>query len=152
MKTRVARGQEHAHGRRCEQGVALIITVLMLSLVGAIAIAAIEHSGEELASGGRTRASTRTLHAANAGIEFALNRLAQSPPNTDAFDITLPNGVNVQSRSRDDAGPQPIVSVASELFLVNVTATAPDGSTAEIEIKAGAGSGGVDSVAVSSGY
>ncbi len=153
---RADRTMRRAPERRREEGVALFLTVLILMLVGAIAIAAIEFSGEELKSGSRSRASARALFAADAGIDFALNRLGQSPPNLAPFNITLPNGVIVESRSRDDTTPQPIAPAgtgpapagysinlgsgsgfSSELYLVNVTATSPGGTATELEVKVG---------------
>ncbi len=157
-----------AGAARHEQGIALLMSVLILLLMGAIAIAAIEYSGEELAAGGRARSSAKTLAGADAGIQFALNRLSQLPPDVTAFTVTLPNGVNVQSRRRDQGAPQPIQdlgttggparvdghminiggggpSFSNNFFLVNVTATDAAGATAELEVKAGgltAGSGG----------
>ncbi len=140
------------HGREREQGLALLVTMFILFLIAAIAMTSIRHSGEEAAGSGRTRAAMRALYAADAGIQFAINRIAQSPPQLDAFDITVPGNRQVQSRTRSDAGPLPIaqtgtgappegysINVGSgyvnELFRVNVTAEGQDLGVAQLEAK-----------------
>ncbi len=146
----------------------MLMSVMILLLMGVMAIAAIEFSGQELAAGGRSRSSAKTLSGADAGIQFALHRLSQLPPDLTPFTVTLPNGVTVQSRRRDEGAPQPIEdlgtvgaptradghminiggggpSFSNNFFLVNVTATDAAGATAELQVKAGgltAGSGG----------
>jgi hypothetical protein len=140
--------------RAREEGVALMISVLVLLLVSAMAISAIEHSGEERAAGARLRSAARTLYAADAGIQIVMNRLAQSPPNPNAIDVTLSGGVSVQSRERNDTAPMDFSSegpgppppgfqlnigsgFSSAIYLANVTAVAPDGSATELETKLG---------------
>ncbi len=149
---------------RHEQGIAMLMSVMILLLMGIMAIAAIEYSGQELAAGGRSRSSARTLAGADAGVEFALNGLSKVPPDLSAFNVTLPNGVNAQSRRRDQAGPVPLTDLGGSgmagvegysinigaggptfsqtFFLVNVTATDAAGATAELEVKAGGLAGG----------
>ncbi len=138
------------------------MTVFILLLVGAVAIAALENSGEEAAASGRSRAATRAVYAADAGVELAMSHIAASPPDVTAFDVDLGGGRLVQSRTRADTSPQPIAMAGmgpppegyaintgsgyvNEVYLVNVTSPSPDGTTAEIEARLGrleAGSGG----------
>ena len=142
----------------------MLMSVMILLLMGVMAMAAIEYSGQELAAGGRSRSSTRTMAGADAGVEFALHRLSRVPPDLSAFSVTLPNGVNAQSRRRDQGAPMPIIDLggsgmagvegytinigaggptfSNNLFLVNVTATDAAGATAELEVKAGGLAGG----------
>jgi hypothetical protein len=151
-----------AVGRREEAGIALLVTVFVLLLMGAIAITAIGHSGQEATASATGRVKKRTFHGADAGIQVALRRLAEEPPNQVPFDIDLGGGRTVQSRSRSDATPQPIprlgvgpppegfsINVGSgyinEIFLTNVTASSPNATTVELEAKLGrlsANSGG----------
>ena len=67
-------------GRR-EEGVALLITVLLLLLVAALVADSIGHSGSESVSSARARNAARALHATNGGMQVAVARLSQSPPN-----------------------------------------------------------------------
>ena len=137
--------------RRRKEGIALLVATLALMLIGVIAIAAIGHSGGESASAARARNTTRSIHAADAGIQLAINRVRQNPPRMDAVDIII-DGRSVQSRRRSVSGAQPIAQVGtgappegysanvgagyvSKLFLVPVTAASPDGGVSEIEAK-----------------
>ena len=146
-----ASGINEPADRRREQGIALLVATLALMLVGVIAIAAIGHSGEESASAARARNTTRSIHAADAGIQFAINRVRQNPPRLDPVDIVI-DGRSVQSRRRTVPGAQPIAQVGTgappegysanigagylnEFFRVPVTAASPDGGISEIEAK-----------------
>ena len=79
--------------------------------------------------------------------------LFQTPPNLNGFDINLADGANVQSRTRDQVGPQSLnqislgtpkegygigvgsgVGFISRVFLTNTTGTA-GGSTVELQAK-----------------
>jgi hypothetical protein len=139
--------------RRREQGVALLVSVLALAQIGAITLAAIENSGRESTASGRSRASIRTLHAADAGFQLATNRLSQNPPNLALINMTVGNRT-VQSRTRTQASPQPIGFVgngsapagysvnvgsgyASDVYLITITATGSNGASSEIEAKFG---------------
>jgi len=138
--------------RRSERGSGLLITMLVTLLVGAIAVAAIDRAGQEAAAGGRMRSAVRILHAADSGIELARMRLTQDPPNTNPIAIILDDGTRVESRRRTEATPQPLKrdgfgpppegfeldagsTIQNEVYLINITATSPAGSTAEIEAK-----------------
>lgn len=143
-----------ACARRREQGAALLVTSLILVVVGALAFTAMRNSEIESTSSARSRANTRTFYAADAGIQLAVNRLAQEPADLSAFDVDLANDLNVQSRTREEATPQALdqiglgetqegetlgvgagVGSVTRVYLVTVTASAPNGSTAEVEAK-----------------
>ncbi len=145
---------------KSQEGVALLVTVFVLLLIGAVAIAAIGQSGQEAASSARTRAAMRALLAADAGVEVALGHLAVS--DESPFDVDIGDGIRVQSRTRDDAGPQDITLASpggpppdeyglpsasgttygdtgffTDVFLINVTSSLPDGSVAQVEARLG---------------
>ncbi len=156
MEPRSAKRAGPIRSHRHEQGIAMLVAVLILMLMGTIAIAAIQFSGEEWAAGGRSRASAQSFYAADAGLQVALNHLAQTPLDDDPIDLTLPNGLNVQSRTPADTAAQEIPQIGStgapegyslnigagfsgQVYLVNMTASRPDGTTSEIEMKVTAG-------------
>jgi len=131
----------------------MLVTVLVLVLVSMLSLAALESSKQESTAGARSRSTTRSLHVADAGVQLALSRLTQSPPNLTAFDIDLVEGANVQSRARSETSPkdlgQSAIGEAAEgyavnvgvgagfvhrIYRLNVTASA-GGSTAEVEAK-----------------
>ena len=137
-----------------EDGAALLVTSLVLLLVGMLAISSIQNAEQESTAGGRARATTRTLYAADAGIQLALGRLAQSPPNLIAFDLDLADGANIQSRSRTETVPATIkpvgtnhgeegyalnvgagASSTSTVYQVNVTASYSNAAAAELEAR-----------------
>jgi Tfp pilus assembly protein PilX len=143
----------HRRPETREQGMALLLSAVILMLVSMLAFSAMQHSEQEATSGARSRSTMRTIYAADAGIELALSRLTQSPPNLSAFNVGLADGANFQSRTRTQGSPQLLaqagigepeegyslnvgagVSHVSRVFLVNVTATA-GGSTAELEAR-----------------
>jgi hypothetical protein len=130
---------------------ALITAVLLLLLISATIVSTIEFSGQEYQAGGRARASSRNLYAADSGIQFGLNRI-QAPRDLDPFSFTLTDGTVVESRARSDSTPQAIsadgigqppdgmqINIGSgyvnELFELTVTAEATNGATTELETK-----------------
>jgi hypothetical protein len=136
-----------------QEGAALIIAVVALLMVAAIGMSALQHTQEESTAGARSRNAAHTLQAADAGIQFAIARLAQTPPKLDAFSIGI-DGVTVDSRTRGDGTPQNLdqadmgeppegyainvgsdSSFAGRVFEVNITATAPTGAVAELEAR-----------------
>lgn len=142
--------KRHRDDRR-EEGVALLITVILILLVGVLVLTSIGHSGDESVAGARARSTSRALHAADGGMQLALTRIAQVPPNTNPIAITISN-LSVQSRTRADATPQNLDSLGagpapegysvnvgsgyvSQLFLVDMTSLGPTGSTAELQAK-----------------
>jgi hypothetical protein len=136
-----------------ERGTALLITVLVMLLVSAVAMASLNQAGQESAAGGRTRATTRNFYAADSGIQLARKRLGSSPPDTTPFSVVLDGGRTVESRRRSETGPQPLIrtgygpppagheinlgssNFSNEIYLINITSTAPGGTTAEVEAK-----------------
>jgi len=67
--------------RRSEAGVALLIAIFVLLLIGVTAIALILSSGTESALAGNYRSSASSYYAALAGIEEARGRLLPSNPD-----------------------------------------------------------------------
>ena len=140
--------------RKRKKGFTLLIITLVLVIMSLFALSGMRNSDRESSTAGRSRNTTRTLAAADSGLQLALSRLAQSPPNLLAFDVDLADGANVQSRTRNDAGPKDLeeldptqdkvsgygmnsgaaVASVSRVFLVNATATA-GGSTVELQAK-----------------
>ena len=54
---------------------ALLIAVILLLLMSALGLAALQHSGDESAGGGRSRRKDATLYAAEAGQVMAQSRM-----------------------------------------------------------------------------
>lgn len=143
--------QRALRDRKREQGVTLLITVILILLVGILVLTSIGHSGDESVAGARARSTSRALHAADGGMQLAFTRVTQEPPLTIPIDINIGN-MSVQSRTRADATAQNIDSLGSgpppegygintgsgfvaELFQVDMTSLGPTGSTAELQSK-----------------
>jgi len=142
----------HVHSQeKHEQGLILLMTMFILMLIGVIAIDTIGQSGSESAISGRSRNTIRTLHAADAGIQLAVSRLFQSPPNLDPISIIFA-GRTVESRARAVSDAEDLAfagagktpdglsinigeSYVTEGYEVVITAVSKDGSVAEIESK-----------------
>lgn len=95
---------------RGEEGIALLVAVLLLLVLSAVAVASIDHSGSEAELSGRMRRTMATFQAADGGIEFAESRLARTPPRLDPFNVTYANGSTVRSGTRTDGAAQQIIS------------------------------------------
>ena len=138
---------------RGDAGFALVTAMVVLMLVSAVVSNLIGYSGTEAQSSSRSRASLKNVYAADSGIQLSLQRL-QLPRDLTAFTYTMTDATLVESRSRDDALPQPIspagvgpppdgysINVGggflNELFLLNVTASAANNGVAELEAKLG---------------
>jgi Tfp pilus assembly protein PilX len=139
--------------RRREAGAALFVTVLVLVLVALLALASIRNAEEESTGGGRSLSNSKAFHAADAGIQLALTRLMQSPPNLNPINVAL-TSANVQSRRREQTSAQALqqvgnsgadkdgysvnvgasVGLVQRVFVVNSTST-DSGSTVELEAK-----------------
>ena len=136
-----------------EHGFALVTAIVVLLMVSAVVSNLIAYSGEEASSSARSRASLENLYAADSGIQLSVERL-QLPRDLTAFNYTLANGTLVESRSRNDAAPEPISAAGigpppdgysinvgggflNELFLLNVTASAANNAVTELEAKLG---------------
>ena len=76
-------------GREGEQGFALLITVFLVLLLSFLVLISIGHSGDEQVSGARARSASRALHAADAGIQLAISRIAQDPPDMTELDCPM---------------------------------------------------------------
>ncbi len=76
--------------RQSEEGIALLIAIFVLLLIGVVAIALIVSSGTESALAGNYRYSTTVYYAAVAGLEEARARLRSNNPNS--FNNTTPPG------------------------------------------------------------
>ena len=146
-------GRRPAACARYERGAALLITAVVLSLMSVLAFTAIRHAEQESTSGGRSRSATRAVHAADAGVELALIRLAETPPNLDPINENLTDGATLQSRTRTQGAAQDLdqigmrtgaegysVNVSSgvahltRVFQIHVTADSA-GAVAEVEAK-----------------
>ena len=119
--------QSQTRASRRERGFALLVTVFVLILVGAIAISAIGHSGEEATSSARTRAAKRALFGADGGIQLAAARIAASPVVDDSFTVDLENGLTIESRTRSQTTPQKI-AMYKEMALAS---EAPEANSVE---------------------
>ncbi len=75
--------------RQSEKGIALLIAIFVLLLIGVMGIALIVSSGSETALAGNYRASTNVYYAAVAGLEEVRSRLRNNTPNS--FNNTDPN-------------------------------------------------------------
>jgi Tfp pilus assembly protein PilX len=135
-----------------QEGLALLTTAVVLVLVALLAVAALDDASRESTAGGRSRAATRSVHAADAGLQLARTHLTETPPNLTAINVSY-GGATIQSRSRSQSTPQtleqvgigeapegysvnigPGASFFNRLYQINVTATAGE-SAAELEAK-----------------
>jgi hypothetical protein len=139
--------------RRRETGAVLLFAVIMLVLLSAIGIAAMDRSSADLQQSGSSRRTARTFHAADGGIQIAASRLMEVPPITDAFSVNLEDGTTVRSGPRTAASAQPItmvgsgpppdgdcINVGTSCFrtdLYQATATALEAGNSSVEIDAG---------------
>ena len=76
------RARKTIRKRRNEAGIALLIAIFILLLIGVVAIALIVSSGTETALAGNYRSSTGVYYAAVAGLEEARARLRSNDPNS----------------------------------------------------------------------
>ena len=151
MNSKRNRADTHSRGR--EAGFALVTALVVMVLVSAVVSNLIGYSSEEAQSSARSRSSLKNVYAADSGIQLSLQRL-QLPRDLTAFNYVLADTTVVESRSRDDAVPQPIspegigpppdgysINVGggfvNEIFLLNVTAEAANNGVAELEAKLG---------------
>jgi hypothetical protein len=138
---------------RDEQGVAMVLAVLLLLLVTGVGIAAINHAGSETAMTGSARRTLSTFFAADAGIHVAINQLARPTPDLNPFTLNL-GQTTIRSGTRADAVAQPIVAAGSgpppdgyginqgsgfrsRMYRANVTALYPNAGASELDAKFG---------------
>ena len=153
-----ARRLRSTAARKRERGAALLITTMMLVVLAALAFTSMRYSEQESTGSARSRAGTRTFYAADSGIQLAMSHLAQDPADLTAFDVNLANGANVQSRAREELLPSALdelttaagepqegeslnvgtgIGTVTRIYRVTVTATSPNGATAEVDAKIG---------------
>ena len=137
-----------------EQGMAMIVSVLVLLVLTAIGIAAIEHSGSEYMAGGRARHISRVFHGADAGLQVIAAKLAAAVPDTTPTTVTLSDGTTAQSGDRNAVAPQPLGLVgygpppdgyglnvgsgfSTELYRAITTANSTGGGMVELESQLG---------------
>src|ERR1700737_714422 len=75
--------------KNSQAGVALLIAIFTLLLIGVVAVSLIVAAGTESALSGNYRSSTRAYYAAVAGLEEGRGRLL--PRNSDYFNATSPS-------------------------------------------------------------
>jgi hypothetical protein len=75
--------------KNSEAGVALLIAIFTLLLIGVVAVSLIVAAGTESALSGNYRSSTRAYYAAVGGLEEGRGRLL--PRNSDYFNATFPS-------------------------------------------------------------
>jgi hypothetical protein len=80
-----------------QDGMALLVAVMMMLMISAISVAAIDHSGSESVTSGRSRAATESFYAADAGIQATINRLGGGTPIDAPFAFDLTPEINVRS-------------------------------------------------------
>ena len=153
MKMNSKRIRLNDRAAKSDAGFALVTAMVVMLLVSAVVSNLIGYSSEEAQTSARSRASLKNVYAADSGIQLSLQRL-QLPRDLTAFSYQLADTTLVESRSRSDALPQPISAAGigpppdgysinigggfvNELFLLNVTAEAPNNGVAELEAKLG---------------
>jgi hypothetical protein len=99
------RAERTIRKRQREKGIALLIAIFILLLIGVVAIALIVSSGTETALAGNYRLSTGVYYAAVAGLEEARARLRSNNPNS--FSNTAPGFL-----------PSPL-GVCSPVYVIN---------------------------------
>ena len=111
-----------------EDGIALIIAVVVLLLLSAIGLAALQGAQSELTAGGYSRLKTRTLYAADSGIGLVRNQLnivtgasltgTPYPDRNPIYQGTLMVGANglfteIRTGTADNATPQAIARLGT---------------------------------------
>ena len=74
---------------RDERGMALLIAVILLLLMSALGVAALQHAGDEASGSGRSRRKDATLYAAEAGQAMAQARWYQSTQAMSSGEMTI---------------------------------------------------------------
>jgi len=116
---------------RDERGAALLIAIVLLLLMSALGITALQHAQDEASASGRSRRKDATLYAAESGLAMVQSRLLSSYGGATmaAFTVDEPTLVNdnfgnpiaVRSGRPENAVPEPIGAAG------NGRAEAPDG-------------------------
>ncbi len=74
-----------------EQGIALLISVILMLLISAIGIAALQHAREESSGSGRSRHHTKNLHAADGVLQLVVQQLASENPANRELPVDFAN-------------------------------------------------------------
>jgi type II secretory pathway pseudopilin PulG len=69
---------------REEEGIAILISVVIVLLLSAIAITAMQHSQQDAIGGGRARHQTRHLHAAEGALDVIVQQLSTEGADKEA--------------------------------------------------------------------
>ncbi|MFQ5513573.1 MAG: hypothetical protein ACE5FG_03985 [Myxococcota bacterium] len=80
----------HLHTGR-EEGIAVLIAVILLLLISALAVTALQHSAQESTGGGRARHQTRNLYAAEGLLEVVVQQLTNASPVNKQVGLTYNN-------------------------------------------------------------
>ena len=94
--------------RRQEAGIALLIAIFILLLIGVVAIALVVSSGTESALAGNYRSSTNVYYAAVAGLEEVRARLRSNNPNS--FNNTAPGFLPPPATLLGDCAPVYVIN------------------------------------------
>jgi hypothetical protein len=96
--------------RKCQQeaGIALLIAIFILLLIGVVAIALVVSSGTESALAGNYRSSTNVYYAAVAGLEEVRARLRFNNPNS--FNNTAPGFLPPPGTPLGDCNPVYVIN------------------------------------------
>ncbi len=76
---------------RDQSGVALLISVILMLLISAIGIAALQHAKQESSASGRARHHTRNLHAADGVLQIVVQQLTADNPANRQLPIDFAN-------------------------------------------------------------
>ena len=116
---------------RDERGAALLISVVLLLLMSALGITALQHAQDEASASGRSRRKDATLYAGEAGLAMVQSNLLSSynGATMPSFTIDEPalvsdgygNPIAVRSGRPENAVPESIGGIGSGV------AEAPDG-------------------------
>src|SRR6266699_2559378 len=94
--------------RQPEAGIALLIAIFILLLIGVVAIALVVSSGTESALAGNYRFSTNVYYAAVAGLEEVRARLRSNNPNS--FNNTAPGFLPPPATPLGDCAPVYVIN------------------------------------------
>ena len=131
---------------RDERGAALLVAVVLLLLMSALGITALQHAQDEASASGRSRRKDATLYAGEAGLAMVqANLLNQYNGATmPSFTINEPamvqdqhgNPIAVRSGRPENSAPEPIggtgsgVAEAPDGFLINLGSQSAQAFTA----------------------
>jgi len=146
---------------RREGGIAMITVVLIIFLLMASALSSVDFTEQEARASSQSRATMRSLYAADAGIQLAISRVQAS--DFAAFSVVLTDGTVVESRRRIDAAAQPLANngtdvqagpppdgfefgegggFSMDVYPLHATAVGRNNLTSELEAKVGVLSAG----------